>query len=59
MDVDIPVQPADPVDLAGFEPVRAMRQLMVLTQKVRTVTLIRAMSTADRLDSRVDIRWAE
>ena len=58
-DVEIPVQPANLVDLSGFDPVRAMRQLIVLTQKVQTLTVTRAVSAPDRLEARVEIRWAE
>lgn len=57
LDLSIPVQPADPLHLREFEPVRALRRLVALTRRVEAVMLRRDIAKPDRLEARVVIRW--
>ncbi len=57
MNLRIPVPPAATLDLAGLEPVKAMRQLIKLLACARSVTIARHGTDAERLDVDVHIRW--
>jgi hypothetical protein len=53
----IPVAPATPLDLRGFDPIRALRQLAALSRRAHTVTVWRYAGGPERFDARILIRW--
>lgn len=57
IDLKIPVLPAHPVDLHGFDPVRALNQLMILSKRARTATMWRYANSPERFDARILVRW--
>ncbi len=57
LDLRIPVSPAPTLDLAGLEPVKAMRQLIKLLQCAEVATISRHGTDAERLAVDVRIRW--
>jgi hypothetical protein len=57
MDLQVPVQPASPIDLHDFDPILALRQVAALTRHVDTVTLRRQSAKPDRMDAHLIIRW--
>lgn len=57
--VEIPVPPAPTMGAAEFDPIRAIRQIAVLSRRADMVTVWRFASHKDRLDARVRIRWLE
>lgn len=57
MDVTIPVMPAEPVNLQGFDPVRALRQLVTLSGEAKMASVTRYAVGPDRFDARIDVRW--
>jgi len=59
LDLPIPVSPAPALDLAGLEPVEAMRQLVKLLQCARAVTIARYGTNAERLNVDVRVHWRE
>lgn len=59
LDVSIPVQPAEPVNLRDFDPVQAVRRLVALTRHIEAVTVRRDIGKPDRLEARIVIRWAD
>ena len=54
----IPVAPAPEIRLDRFEPIRALRLLIVLLRGVETVSIARHGGQADRLDLDVRVYWA-
>jgi hypothetical protein len=55
--VTIPVPPTPPVDLKGFDPVRALKQLTTLSSHARSATVWRYAVAPDRFDARIQIYW--
>lgn len=55
--VKIPVPPTLDLDLRGFDPVNAVRQVIALARPAETVTAWRYASGPNRYDARILIRW--
>ncbi len=55
--VRIPVTPAMEFSAADFDPIRAMEQLIALSQRAETVTVCRYATEPARFDARIDIAW--
>lgn len=58
-DVQIPVQPANALELEGFDPIEAIQRIITLTRRVDALTVQRFTGKADRLTARVTIRWSD
>jgi hypothetical protein len=57
MTVKMPVLPATTFDLGEFNPVRALRQMIILARRAETVTVWRYATKPDRFDAQIVIRW--
>jgi hypothetical protein len=55
--VTIPVPPMPPVDLKGFDPVRALTQLTTLSSHARSATVSRYAVAPERFDARIQVYW--
>lgn len=58
-DIQIPVQPANALELEGFDPIEAIRRIITLSRRVDALTVQRFTGKADRLTARVTIRWSD
>jgi len=56
--VRIPVSPRRAIDLTGFDPVLAVRQLTALTRRAESIALRRYVSKPDRLSAEIHIGWS-
>jgi hypothetical protein len=55
--VKIPVPTTKTIELRGFDPVRALRQLTTLSSHAQTATVWRYAVSPDRFDARIQIHW--
>jgi len=55
--VRIPVAPAMEFNAGDFDPIRALEQLVALSQRAETVTVCRYATEPVRFDARIDIVW--
>lgn len=55
--VAIPVPPVEEVNLRGFDPLLALRRLVVLSSRVETITAWRYVTEPNRYDAQLYIRW--
>ncbi len=59
LSLDIPVEPAPAIDMSDFAPVRALRNLTILLNRVDSITLTRYSLKPTRFDVDVAIHWME
>lgn len=57
--VRVPVYPSNPLDLRSFDPLRAIRHIIVLTQRTQSITAWRYATPSDRYDAKILIRWSK